>query len=114
LKNKTLKPVVGVIVGVAEGIAVGVVVGVVGGVLVGVAVGVTACTLEIAFDETVLVELLAVDGVGDAVGPLHPAAITQKSNTAHTANVTVRFFVKLTPRRSDGSLRMQKDLLQHT
>ena len=77
--------------------------------------GVTALTLEVAFDETVLVdELLAVDGVGDAVGSVHPAAITQKSNTAHTANVAVRFFIKLTPRRSDGSLQMQKDFRQYT
>jgi len=76
---------------------------------------VTALTLEIAFDEIVLVdELLAVDGVGDAVGPVHPAAITQKSSTAHTANVAVLFFIKLTPRRSDESLRMQKDFLQYT
>ena len=75
----------------------------------------TALTLEVAFDEIVLVdELLAVDGVGDAVGPVHPAAITQKSNTAHTANVAVRFLVKMTPRRSDELLRMQKDFLQHT
>jgi len=33
-------------------------------------------------------------GVGDAVGPVQPAAITQKSNTAHTASVAVRFFIK--------------------
>jgi hypothetical protein len=53
-------------------------------------------------------------GVGDAVCPVQPAAITQKSNTAHTANVAISFFVKLTPRRSDESLRMQKDFLQYT
>jgi hypothetical protein len=68
--------------------------------------------LEVAFDEIVLVdELLAVDGAGDAVGPVQPAAITQKSNTAHTTNVAVRFLVKLIPRGSDRSLRLQKDFL---
>jgi hypothetical protein len=32
--------------------------------------------------------------VGDAVGPVQPAAIMQKSNTAHIASVAVRFLVK--------------------
>jgi hypothetical protein len=71
--------------------------------------------LAVALDEfACVVELLAVDGVGDAVGPLHPAAITQKSKIAHTASVAVRFFVKLTPQQNDESLRMPKDSLQHT
>jgi hypothetical protein len=96
-------------VGATVGASVADGVGVADGDKVTDAEGVAALVLE-----AVLVDTFAADGVGDAVGPLHPAAITQKSNTAHTANVAVRFFVKLTPRRSDGSLRMQKDLLQHT
>lgn len=77
--------------------------------------GVMTWLLAAAFAEVVCVdEFLAVDGVGDAAGPLHPAVNTQKSNTAHTANIAARFFIKLAPRQSDESLRMQKDLLQHT
>jgi hypothetical protein len=53
-----------------------------------------------------LVDSFAADWVGDAVGPVQPAAITQKSNTAHTASVAVRFLIKLIPPLSDESLQM--------
>jgi hypothetical protein len=65
-------------------------------------------------DVAFVVELLAVDGVGDAFGPLHPAAITQKSKMAHTASAAVRFFVKMTPRRSDTYFGCTKTLIYIT
>jgi hypothetical protein len=46
-----------------------------------------------------LVDAFAADGVGDAVGPLHPAANTHKSSTAQTANITARFCINITPRK---------------
>jgi len=101
-------------VGVTVGASVTDGVGVTDGDTVTDADAVTACVLVATGAEVVVVDSFAADWVGDAVGPVHPAAITQKSNTAHTATVAVRFLIKLTPRRSDGSLRMQKDFLQHT
>jgi hypothetical protein len=64
--------------------------------IVAKAVGVLTAALD---DCTCVDELLTVDGSGDAVGPLHPAAITQISSTAHTANVAVLFFIKRVPRQ---------------
>ncbi len=49
--------------------------------------------------EVFLVDACAADGVGEAVGPLHPAATTHKSSTAQTANVTARFCINITPRK---------------
>jgi len=101
-------------VGVAVGASVTDGVGVADGDTVTDADAVTACVLVATGAEVVVVDSFAADWVGDAVGPVHPAAITQKSNTAHTANVAVRFLVKMIPRRSNELLRMQKDFLQHT
>ncbi|HYB59076.1 MAG TPA: hypothetical protein VEB88_02385 [Candidatus Acidoferrales bacterium] len=61
--------------------------------------GLAARALAEACAEAFLVDAFAADGVGDAVGPLHPAANTHKSSTAQTANITARFCINITPRK---------------
>jgi hypothetical protein len=90
-------PAEGELVGVDSADEVGVAVG----VPVGVAVGVTASLAAACVALLLVEEFLALDGVGEAAGPLHPAATTQRSNTAHTASIAACFFIKLAPRVSD-------------
>lgn len=61
--------------------------------------GLTARAPAVAAAEAVLVDAFVADGVGDADGPLHPAANTHKSSTAQTANVAARFCINVTPRK---------------
>ena len=53
------------------------------------------------------------DGVGDAVGPLHPAAHMQKSSAAHVASIAACFGFNMIPLESCDFL-MQKDTHQLT
>jgi hypothetical protein len=61
--------------------------------------GLAAGALAEACAEAFLIDAFAADGVGDAVGPLHPAANTHKSSTTQTANITARFCINITPRK---------------